>query len=83
MRMRDYQERIYDALVTKKTWGGSNVVVRFENGVSKVTYYWTTIAVVDHKTKTAKLDNGGFENAATTARINAVKEFCKNYGYTY
>ena len=35
------------------------------------------------ETYTAKLDNGGFENAATTACINAVKEFCKNYGYTY
>ena len=83
MRMRDYQASIYSALVNKKNWGGSNVVVTFENGVSKVTYYWTTIAVVDHEKKTAKLDNGGVENAATTARINAVKEFCKDYGYTY
>jgi hypothetical protein len=81
--MRDYQERIYDALASKKNWMGSNVEVVTENNVTNVRFYWTIIAVVDHNIKTAKFDNGGFNNAATTARINAVKEFCNDYGYNY
>lgn len=81
--MRDYKERIYDALVTKKPWGGSNVVVKTDNNVTKVLYYGNKIAEVDHKAKTATLDNCGYNNASTTARINAVKEFCNDYGYNY
>ena len=81
--MRQYQEEIINALYNKKDWMGQNTSVTTKNGVTEVVFYHTKIAVVNHGTKTAKFDNGGFTNAATTARINAVKEYCKSYGYTY
>jgi len=81
--MRSYQEEIINALINKKDWMGSNTNVETKNGVTEVTFYRTKIAVVNHGTKTATFDNGGWKNAATTARINAVKEFCNNHCYTY
>lgn len=82
--MRKYQEEIYNALVSKKkAWGGSNVVVRTENNVTEVFFYGNKIAVINHNTKSATFDNCGYNNAATTARINACKIYCDNYGYTY
>lgn len=82
--MRQYQEDIYNALVKKGNWFGNKTgVVTSCGGVSEVYYCMNKIAVVNHKEKTAKIDNCGFTNAATTARINAVKEFCNVYGYNY
>ena len=81
--MRSYQAEIISALINKRNWMGSNTNVETKNDVTEVTYYRTKIAVVNHSNKTAKFDNGGWTNAATSARINAVKEFCNDYGYTY
>jgi hypothetical protein len=81
--MRKYQEDICSAVINKSDWMGSNVEIVTKNNVTKVRYYWTTIAVVNHGTKSAKFDNGGYTNAATTARINAVKEACDHLGYNY
>lgn len=80
--MRDYQERICDAVTRKTNWGGSNVVVDTDNNVTKVWYYGNQIAIVNHCNKSATFDNCGFTNAATTSRINAVKEACKILGYS-
>jgi hypothetical protein len=82
--MRKYQEEIYNALVSKeKTWGGSNSVVNTDKNITEVFYYGNKIAIVNHETKCATFDNCGYNNASTTARINAVKEFCNDYCYTY
>ena len=82
--MRKYQEEIYNALTKKaKAWGGSNSVVKTNKNVSEVYYYDNKIAVVNHNTKRATFDNCGFNNASTTARINAVKEACNYLGYDY
>ena len=81
--MRAYQEDIINAIYSKKAWGGSNVVVRTENNVTEVFFYGNRIAVVNHETKCATFDNCGYNNASTTARINAVKKFCNDYGYNY
>ena len=81
--MRKYQEEIYSAVINKRDWMGSNVEVVTKNNVTKVKYYFTTIAVVNHETKSAEFNNGGYTNAATTARINAVKEACDYFGYKY
>lgn len=81
--MRKYQEEIYSAVINKRDWIGSNVEVVTKNNVTKVKYYWTIIAVVNHNEKTAKFNNGGYTNASTTARINAVKEACDYFGYKY
>jgi hypothetical protein len=84
MAFRKYQQEIYDALVKKaKACGGSNSVVKTNDSVSEVYYYGNKIAVVRHDTKCATFNNCGFNNASTTARINAVKEFCNDYGYNY
>ena len=80
--MRGYQEDIYNALVKKGNWFGNKTsVVTSCGGVSEVYYCMNKIAAVDHHNKIAKVDNCGFTNAATTARINAVKEFCSDYEY--
>ena len=81
--MRAYQEDIINAIYSKKTWGGSNVVVRTENNVTEVFFYGNRIAAINHNTKSATFDNCGYNNAATTARINACKMYCDDYGYTY
>ena len=81
--MRAYQEDIINAIYSKKTWVGSNVVVRTENNVTEVFFYGNRIAVINHNTKSATFDNCGYNNAATTARINACKMYCDDYGYTY
>ena len=36
---------------------------------------------INHNEKTAKFNNGGYTNAATTARINAVKLAVERLGY--
>lgn len=79
--MRDYQERIYDAITSKKNWGGSNVVVDTNNGITKVWFYGNLIGVIDHNKKTYKCDNCGFTNACTTARINAIVMACDDLEY--
>ena len=81
--MRAYQEDIINAIYSKKAWGGSNVVVRTENNVTEVFFYGNRIAVINHNTKSATFNNCGYNNAATTARINACKMYCDDYGYTY
>lgn len=81
--MRKYQEEICSAVINKGNWMGSNVSVITENDITEVVYYCTKIAVVNHKTKSAKFNNGGYNNASTTARINAVKEACDYFGYDY
>ena len=81
MAFRSYQESIYNAVINKKNWGGSNVVVLTEDNITKVYFYGNKIAVVNHTTKTATYDNCGYNNACTTARINAVKAACNKLGY--
>jgi hypothetical protein len=81
--MRKYQEKIYDAVVLKKNWGGNNVVVSTDDNVTNVFYYGNKIGVVDHNTKSARFDNCGFKNASTTARINAIKIACDDMNYSY
>ena len=81
MAFRSYQESIYDAVINKKNWGGSNVVVLTEDNITKVYFYGNKIAVVNHTTKTATYDNCGYNNACTNARINAVKAACNELGY--
>ena len=81
--MREYQERICDAVTRKTNWSGSNVVVKTENNITKVYYHGNQIARVDHSNKSATFDNCGYTNAATTARINAVKEACNSLVYNY
>ena len=81
--MRKNQEKIYSAIENRRNWIGENTNVTTENGKTKVVYYWTTIAVIDHANKTAKIDNGGYNTVSTTSRINAVKKFCEDYHYTY
>jgi len=81
MAFRGYQQSIYDAVVSKKNWGGSNVVVSTEDNITKVYFYGNKIAVVNHTTKTATYDNCGYNNACTNARINAVKAACDELGY--
>ena len=80
--MRDYQNSIHQAGLNKKKWAGSNTVVNTENNVTKVYFYGNLIGVVDHNGKSAIFDNCGFNNACTTARINAVKMAVKDLGYT-
>ena len=81
--MRKYQEEIYSAVINKHDWMGSNVNVETNNGITEVTYCRTKIAIVNHNMKSAVFDNGGYANAATTARINAVKEACDYLDYNY
>jgi hypothetical protein len=81
MAFRGYQESIYYAVISKKNWGGSNVVVRTEDNITKVYFYGNKIAVVNHTTKTATYDNCGYNNACTNARINAIKAACDELGY--
>lgn len=81
MAFRDYQERIYDAVIRKTNWAGSNVIVRTEDNITNVYFYGNKIAVVNHTTKTATYDNCGYNNACTNARINAVKAACEKLEY--
>lgn len=81
MAFRDYQERIYDAVIRKTNWAGSNVIVRTEDNITKVYFYGNKIADVNHTTKTATYDNCGYNNACTNARINAVKAACEKLEY--
>jgi len=79
--MRDYQNKIIDAVRSKKNWGGSNVVVLTDQNITRVAYYGNVIGVIDHNNKTCKLDNCGYSNASTTARINAIKTAVDDLGY--
>lgn len=81
--MRQYQQEIYTAIIHKGDWTGSNVDVATKRNITTVVYYRTKIAVINHNTKTAKFNNGGYTNAATTARINAAKMACDYFGYNY
>jgi hypothetical protein len=81
--MRKNQEKIYNAIAARGNWNGENTSVTTNGGVTTIVYYWTTIAVIDHKKKTAKIDNGGYNTVSTTSRINAVKMFCDDNHYTY
>lgn len=81
--MRKYQEGIYSAVINKGDWMGSNVKVETNNGITEVIWYCTKIAIVNHNMESAVFNNGGYTNAATTARINAVKEACDYLGYNY
>lgn len=81
--MRNYQSEIYSAVIKKGCWAGSNTLVttRTDGNETKVFFYGNLIAVVNHKKKTAKYDNCGFNNACTSARINAVKKAVEYLGY--
>ena len=81
--MRKNQEKIYDAIANRRDWIGENTNVSTKGGITKVVYYWTTIATIDHKRKTAEITNGGHNTTSTTLRINAVKKFCEDYHYNY
>ena len=76
--MRKYQEDIFVAVLDNRDFMGGNVTITTTNNVTEVVYYRTKIAVIDHNKKTVHYDNGGFTNAATTARINAVKAACED-----
>jgi len=78
---RAYQLSIYNAVCQKHDWGGSNVVVKNNGHITSVSYYGNKIAEVNHKTKAATLDNCGYNNASTTARINAVRMACDDLCY--
>ena len=80
--MRKNQEKIYSAIASRRNWMGENTSVTTDSGITKVVYYWTTIAVIDHNKKTAEIDNGGYNTVSTTSRINAVKKFCEDNHYT-
>ena len=79
--MRSYQTEICQAIVNKRNWGGSNVVVNTENAITKVWFYGNLIGVVNHAERTTKCDNCGYNNASTTARINAIKMGSEKLGY--
>lgn len=79
--MRDYQYNICSAVMGKRDWAGSNTIVLTEDNVTSVLFYGHKIAVVNHNDKTAKYDNCGYNNACTTARINAVKRSVSFLGY--
>lgn len=81
--MRKNQEKIYSAIASRRSWMGENTSVTTDGDITKVVYYYTTIAVIDHKKKTAKIDNGGYNTVSTTSRINAVKMFCDDKHYKY
>lgn len=81
MALRDYQIAICDSIVNKEDWGGSNVVVKTIDDVTKVSFYGNVIGIVDHKNKSVKCDNCGYNNACTSARINAVKLAANKLGY--
>lgn len=81
--MRKYQEEIKKAVIQKGNWMGSNTIVttRGDKHDTKVFFYGSMIAYVDHINKTAKYDNCGFNNTSTAARINAVKMAVEELGY--
>ena len=79
--MRGYQEKIMNAVINKSNWGGSNVLVKTTDNVTKVFFYENLIATVNHSDKSAEYDNCGYNNACTSARINAVKMACEKLGY--
>lgn len=79
--MRAYQSNIFTAVINQGDWAGSNTIVETKSDVTKVSFYGNLIAVVNHKKKTAKYDNCGYNNACTSARINAVKEAVEYLGY--
>lgn len=81
MALRDYQKQICQAVFNKRDWAGSNVVVKTTDGFTSVYFYGNKIAEVNHTAKTATYDNCGYNNACTTARINAVKMACEELGY--
>jgi hypothetical protein len=81
--MRKNQEKIYNAIAARGFWNAENTSVTTNGDVTKVVYYCTTIAVIDHSKKTAKIDNGGYNTVSTTSRINAIKKFCEDYSYKY
>lgn len=79
--MRGYQEKIMNAVINKSNWGGCNVLVNTTDNVTKVSFYGNLIATVNHSEKSAKYYNCGYNNACTSARINAVKMACEKLGY--
>ena len=81
--MRKNQEKIYAAIANRRNWMAENTSVTTDGGITKVVYYWTTIAVIDHTKRSAEIDNGGYNTVSTTSRINAVKKFCEDNHYTY
>ena len=79
--MRECQKQICQAIIKKRDWGGSNVVVTTINNVTKISFYGSVIGLVDHNNRTAKCDNCGYCNACTTARINAIIMACNELKY--
>ena len=83
MAKRFYQKEIYNAILNKDSWVGNKTWVETADGVTKVRYYLTTIAVINHVKKSVVINDGGYTNASTNARINAVKEACKELEYKF
>lgn len=83
MAKRCYQKEVYNAILNKGNWVGNNTWVETTDGVTKVRYYLTTIAVINHVKKSVVINDGGYTNASTNARINAVKEACKELEYKF
>ena len=51
--------------------------------INKRDWMGSNVNVETNNGITDVFDNGGYTNAATTARINAVKEACDHLGYNY
>ena len=81
--MRSYQEKIIEAITNRTNWMGQNTSVVTNGNVTTISYYYTNIGVVNHSKKTAKLNNGGYNTMSTNSRINAIKQFCEDNGYSY
>lgn len=79
--MRSYQREICQAIINRRNWGGSNVVVTNTNNTTKIAFYGHVIGIVDHVKRTTKCSNCGYNTASTTARINAVKMASDELGY--
>lgn len=79
--MREYQQQIVNAVVSKTNWQGQNTLVETENNITHVIFYGYTIGVINHEKKCAKLDYCGHHTACTTARLNAIKLACDKLNY--
>ena len=79
--MRSYQIGIKNAILNKGNWFGNNVCLTTKDSITNVVFYGNIIGIIDHNKKVACVDNCGFNNACTTARINAIKDAAKELKY--
>lgn len=84
MALRLYQREIIKALIDGEDYAGNDVVIRTNIiGITNVYYYGNKVATIYYREKRAEFNNCGFDNACTTARINAVKLACDKMGFKY